>query len=101
MAATATSVEPSTGTATQRHSGKDQTGVEPRTGTVKTSQKKYRHVVVVHSQVRSSCLSHDSDAAPSFIGFRNLMVIVLGKRRRLVRRCRLAECDWQSSATCD
>ncbi|KAF4511403.1 hypothetical protein G6O67_003207 [Ophiocordyceps sinensis] len=77
MAATATSVEPSTGTATQRHSGKDQTGVEPRTGTVKTSQKKYRHVVVVHSQVRPSCLSHDSDAAPSFIGFRNLMVIVL------------------------
>ncbi|KAK7414892.1 hypothetical protein QQX98_006313 [Neonectria punicea] len=38
---------------------------------------KYRHVAAVHSKTRPSCLSHDSDTAPSFIGFRNLMVIVL------------------------
>ncbi|KAH6687297.1 diacylglycerol O-acyltransferase [Plectosphaerella plurivora] len=40
-------------------------------------QRKYRHVAAVHSQVRPSTLSHDSPASPSFLGFRNLMVIVL------------------------
>lgn len=45
-------------------------------------QRKYRHVAAVHSKTRPSCLSHDSDAAPSFIGFRNLMVIVLGTLSR-------------------
>ena len=38
---------------------------------------KYRHIAAVHSMPRTSCLSHDSEAAPSFLGFRNLMVIVL------------------------
>ncbi|KAL4864459.1 hypothetical protein BDV12DRAFT_176133 [Aspergillus spectabilis] len=37
----------------------------------------YRHVVAIHSQVRHSCLSRDSTDVPSFIGFRNLMVVVL------------------------
>jgi hypothetical protein len=40
-------------------------------------KKKYRHVAAVHSKDRASCLSHDSESAPSFLGFRNLMVIVL------------------------
>lgn len=39
---------------------------------------KYRHVEATHSLVRPSCLSHDSNVSPSFLGFRNLMVIVLG-----------------------
>jgi diacylglycerol O-acyltransferase 1 len=39
--------------------------------------QKYRHITAVHSRPRTSCLSHDSHAAPSFLGFRNLMVIVL------------------------
>ena len=39
---------------------------------------KYRHIAAVHSMPRTSCLSHDSETAPSFLGFRNLMVIVLG-----------------------
>ena len=43
------------------------------------AQKKYRHVAAVHSTPRTSCLSHESPTTPSFIGFRNLMVIVLGK----------------------
>lgn len=42
------------------------------------AKKKYRHVAAVHSKPRTSCLDHDSDATPSFLGFRNLMVIVLG-----------------------
>ena len=41
--------------------------------------KKYRHVAAVHVTQRTSCLSHDSDEAPSFLGFRNLMVLVLSK----------------------
>lgn len=47
-----------------------------------TPQRKYRHVAAVHSKTRPSCLSHDSEAAPSFLGFRNLMVIVLGASYR-------------------
>lgn len=51
---------------------------------VPTSEKraapKYHHIVAVHAKVRTSCLSHDSAASPSFLGFRNLMVIVLSER---------------------
>lgn len=91
--ATATSIETSNGSASvSRRSGHDVTQNEPNnrtngngngTATAKTPKKpgqKYRHVAAVHKQTRPSCLSHDSDAAPSFIGFRNLMVIVLGMR---------------------
>lgn len=39
---------------------------------------KYRHIHAYHSQIQHSCLSRDSGVTPSFIGFRNLMVIVLG-----------------------
>ncbi len=42
-------------------------------------QKKYRHVAAMHAESRPSCLSHDAAASPSFLGFRNLMVIVLGR----------------------
>ncbi|KAF5623796.1 diacylglycerol O-acyltransferase [Fusarium sp. NRRL 25303] len=88
--ATATSIETSNGSASvSRRSGHDVTQNEPNNrtngngngaATTKTPKKpgqKYRHVAAVHKQTRPSCLSHDSDAAPSFIGFRNLMVIVL------------------------
>ncbi|KKA18953.1 Diacylglycerol O-acyltransferase [Rasamsonia emersonii CBS 393.64] len=44
----------------------------------KTKERsKYRHIAAYHSEIRHSCLSRDSTANPSFIGFRNLMVIVL------------------------
>lgn len=38
---------------------------------------KYRHIAAVHSRARNSCLSRDAEISPSFLGFRNLMVIVL------------------------
>lgn len=41
--------------------------------------RKYRHTLAVHSQVRPSTLSHDAPQTPSFIGFRNLGLIVLSK----------------------
>lgn len=47
---------------------------------------KYRHVAAVHSVQRASCLSHDSEAPPSFLGFRNLMVIVLSEPPRELSR---------------
>jgi diacylglycerol O-acyltransferase-1 len=49
-------------------------------------QKKYRHVAAVHSKPRTSCLSHDSPTTPSFIGFRNLMVIVLSTSLSLCQK---------------
>lgn len=84
--ATTTSVEASSSSVSRRIASTDDkadlTSVEPPNGTTKerlskTLPKKYRHVAAVHSQTRPSCLSHDSTAAPSFLGFRNLMVIVL------------------------
>ena len=45
----------------------------------KPASTKYRHVAAVHYKPKTSCLSHDSDASPSFLGFRNLMVLVLGE----------------------
>lgn len=42
-----------------------------------TRSTKYRHVAAVHSESRPSTLSHDASATPSFIGFRNLGLIVL------------------------
>lgn len=42
-------------------------------------KRKYRHVAAAHTTPRASCLSHDSEASPSFLGFRNLMIIVLGR----------------------
>jgi len=46
----------------------------------KALQRKYRHIAAIHSESQPSCLSHDSVVSPSFLGFRNLGVIVLGMR---------------------
>lgn len=86
---TATSVEASVGSVSRRNAASedkaDLTPVEPLNGLTKgrptkALPRKYRHVAAVHSKTRPSCLSHDSPAAPSFLGFRNLMVIVLGTK---------------------
>lgn len=41
--------------------------------------RKYSHLLAVHSKARSSCLGHESENVPSFLGFRNLMVLALGE----------------------
>ncbi|KAF2498079.1 hypothetical protein BU16DRAFT_548992 [Lophium mytilinum] len=46
-------------------------------GRKKRWESKYRHVFATHSAQRPSCLSGDAEESPSFVGFRNLMVIVL------------------------
>lgn len=45
----------------------------------KKRHSKYRHVAAYHAQLRHSSLSRDAEVTPSFLGFRNLMVLVLGK----------------------
>ena len=40
---------------------------------------KYRHVAAVHARSRTSLLSSGYEESMSFLGFRNLMVIVLSK----------------------
>lgn len=59
----------------------------------KPASSKYRHVAAVHSKARTSCLSHDSDVSPSFLGFRNLMVLVLGEWS--------SPTDWLTKKTCE
>ncbi|KDN67609.1 putative MBOAT family protein [Colletotrichum sublineola] len=63
-------------------------------------QRKYRHVAAVHHRSRPSTLSHDSNAAPSFIGFRNLMVIVLAAAQQ-ARGLRAKSKDGAASPTHD
>lgn len=51
---------------------------QPPSGPSRTVKKtKYRHVFATHSQSRMSCLTHGAPT-PSFVGFRNLMILVLG-----------------------
>ncbi|KAJ1305060.1 hypothetical protein OPQ81_000100 [Rhizoctonia solani] len=50
------------------------------------ASRKYRHIAAVHHASRPSTLSHDATATPSFLGFRNLGLIVLiaGNLRLLI-----------------
>lgn len=43
----------------------------------KKVRSKYRHVAALHAAARPSCLSHESPETPSFLGFRNLMVLTI------------------------
>ncbi|KAF2025372.1 hypothetical protein EK21DRAFT_103976 [Setomelanomma holmii] len=45
--------------------------------TRRSRDTKYRHVFATHSLQRTSCLDQDSGGSPSFVGFRNLMILVL------------------------
>lgn len=49
---------------------------EPRSLPKKRS--KYRHIAAYHSKLQHSSLSREADVLPNFLGFRNLMVLVLG-----------------------
>jgi diacylglycerol O-acyltransferase-1 len=51
--------------------------------TQRIKDTKYRHVFATHSLTRKSCLSQDSESSPSFVGFRNLMVLVLSTHFQL------------------
>ena len=53
-------------------------GTNGATNTNWRRRSKYRHVEAYHSRVRHSSLSREPNVTASFLGFRNLMVIVLG-----------------------
>lgn len=42
-------------------------------------RSKYKHVAALHKISRPSILSHDSQEVPSFLGFRNLMVLTISE----------------------
>ena len=64
---------------------------QPSPPNPRLTSRKYRHVAAVHSKVRTSSLSSDSMESPSFLGFRNLMVLVLSMSMGLAKRKFLAE----------
>lgn len=47
--------------------------------TKKRETPRYKHVLAVHKESKMSYLTQGSPAAPSFVGFRNLMVLVIGR----------------------
>lgn len=70
---------------------KDKEGKEKSAAYIKPKpyrSSKYRHVAAYHTKSRDSCLSRETDESPSFIGFRNLMVLVLGEfENNSIRQC--------------
>lgn len=57
----------------------------------RNTSSKYRHIAAIHSRVRNSCLSRETEVIPSFLGFRNLMVIVLSTSLFIVKGCGFRE----------
>lgn len=55
------------------------------------NSSKYRHIAAIHSRARNSCLSRETEVTPSFLGFRNLMVIVLSTSFFIVKGCGFRE----------
>ncbi|KGO64801.1 Sterol O-acyltransferase, ACAT/DAG/ARE types [Penicillium expansum] len=53
------------------------TEVSPPSTSTSKKRSKYRHVAAYHSETRHSSLSREADVLPNFLGFRNLMVLVL------------------------
>jgi len=59
--------------------------------TKSASKSKYKHVFAVHSKPQPSCLTRGAEPVPNFVGFRNLMVLMLCMlpRASLLGRARL------------
>ena len=55
----------------------DASSKEPAGSQKPKVKSKYRHVMALHGKIRPSCLSHESVEAPSFLGFRNLLVLTI------------------------
>lgn len=58
-------------------------------------RSKYKHVEAAHRTSRPSVLSHDSKEVPSFLGFRNLMVLTISEYSRLDAS------SWANPNSCD
>ena len=78
-------------------------GTRPSTSNISS---RYRHIAAVHSRARNSSLSRDAELTPSFLGFRNLMVIVLSEHLSIFEGCNKCEMypeKWliKASQSCD
>lgn len=54
-----------------------QNGNTSKTPQQEEAVPKYKHLLAIHSRHSTSCLTQGSGASPSFVGFRNLMVLVI------------------------
>lgn len=64
--------------------------------------RKYNHLFAIHSKSKASCLtSQDAEETPSFVGFRNLMVLMLGTNLSIHPAIEANPLPWQSFPTCD
>jgi len=75
--AIATSNELPTGKLEHRFNNREDRKPEPSVTTFNVRQSPFKHVSAAHSKTRTSILSHDAESVPSFVGFRNLMVLLL------------------------
>ena len=69
---------------------KNTTELKANGSTQRSRDTKYRHVFATHSSTRNSALSYDADKPPSFVGFRNLMILVLSTPLQLLVLRRMA-----------
>jgi diacylglycerol O-acyltransferase-1 len=76
---------PQTGTSLYRGKTTEQ---KANSTTKRIRDTKYRHVFATHSSSRTSCLSQGSEATPSFVGFRNLMILVLSTHLHYRLNCK-------------
>jgi hypothetical protein len=55
-------------------------GADKLRPTRRATARKYNHLFAIHAQSKASCLTNgDAAETPSYAGFRNLMVLMLGK----------------------
>lgn len=83
------------------YSGRD--GGLPATGQnakpLTAAERKYNHAYAIHAKSKVSPLSAGADPAPNFIGFRNLMILMLSMLAfvpiaNLIRTCADRICSW-------
>lgn len=80
-----TGIDTPAASTTQRTPRRQQHGSDPpQTSTpahrrTRSKDSKYRHVFATHSDARTTCLSHEAEHTPSFVGFKNLMILVLSE----------------------
>lgn len=63
-------------------------------------ERKYSHAAAAHSALRTSCLSAGAEKTPSFVGFRNLMILMLSESHPEPNSSVDADRRLQSCPTC-
>jgi hypothetical protein len=98
--ATSTSLDVGSATATAASRTRTSSSTVILKATIDQGSDKYKHIFAIHSIARPSTLSHDAHATPSFIGFRNLMVLVLSMKSGAIAARATELINLQLSAIC-